>query len=240
MEVLAIIPARGGSKKVPGKNIRPLSGKPMIAYSVEEALRSRYITRTIVTTDDDAIAAAGRAAGAEIPFKRPAELGGDHVTDLPVFQHALQWLADEENYRPEIVVHLRPTAPLRTAEHIDRGIAMLLESDADAVRSVTAVTQHPYKMWRFDGTRILPFMPHLTMADEQFNQPRQLLPPAFIQNGSVDVVRARVIMERGSMTGEVVLGMEMDGLDSVNVDHEEDFLLAEFLMSKRAQKAARS
>jgi CMP-N-acetylneuraminic acid synthetase len=234
MEILAIIPARGGSKKVPGKNIRPLNGRPMLAYSVIEAKRSRYITRVIVSTDDEKIAAAGKEAGAEVPFTRPAELAGDKVTDLPVFQHALRFLAEKEGYRPEMVVHLRPTAPLRTAAHIDKGIEMLRDSNADAVRSVTGAGQHPYKMWRFDeGNRMLPFMPFLTMADEKFNQPRQQLPPAFIQNGSVDVVWARVILEKNSMTGNPVLGMVMDELESVNVDNEEDFLLAEALMAKR-------
>lgn len=236
MNILAIIPARGGSKKVPGKNIRPLAGKPMIAYAIEEAKRSRQITRVIVSTDDEAIADAARTAGAEVPFMRPAELGGDRVTDLPVFQHALRWLEENEDYRPELVVHLRPTAPLRRAEHMDEGIDLLLASpEADAVRSVMPATQHPHKMWQFDGAKMRPFMPTLTMADEQFNQPRQALPPAFIQNGSVDVVRREVISDKGSMTGAVVLGMVMDELDSVNVDQEEDFLLAEVLLQRRRQ-----
>lgn len=236
MNVLAIIPARGGSKKVPGKNIRPLCGKPMIAYAVEEAKRSRFITRILVSTDDEAIATAARDAGAEVPFLRPAELAGDRVTDLPVFQHALRWLEENEQYRPELVVHLRPTAPLRRAGHIDTGIEKLLAApEADAVRSVMPATQHPHKMWQFEGDRMLPFMPHLTMADEQFNQPRQALPPAFIQNGSVDVVRREVILEKNSMTGSVILGMIMDELDSVNVDQEEDFLMAEMLMKRRRE-----
>ena len=235
-QILALIPARGGSKKVPGKNIRPLAGKPMIAYAVEAAKESRFITRVIVSTDDDAIAAAAREAGAEVPFRRPTELGGDRVTDLPVFQHALRWLEERENYRPELVVHLRPTAPLRRAEHIDAGIEKLLaHPEADAVRSVMPATQHPHKMWKFDGKRMRPFLPGLSMADEQFNQPRQALPEAFIQNGSVDVVRREVILEKNSMTGSVVLGMIMDELDSVNVDQEEDFLLAELLMKRREE-----
>ncbi len=236
MDILAIIPARGGSKKVPGKNIRDLNGAPMIHHSIREAKLSRHITRIIVSTDDEAIAAVARAGGAEVPFLRPAELAADHVTDLPVFQHALKLLEEREGYRPEIVAHLRPTAPLRRAEHIDAGIDLLLGSDADSVRSVTIAGQHPHKMWRFEGAELRPFMPQLTLADEQFNQPRQLLPPAFIQNGSVDIVRREVIMERNSMTGRKILGLLMDELDSVNVDHEEDFLLAEVLLRRREMK----
>lgn len=233
MEILAIIPARGGSKKVPGKNIRPLNGVPMIHHSIREAKRSRLITRVVVSTDDEAIATVARQGGAEVPFLRPAELAGDHVTDLPVFQHAIRFLEETEGYRPAIIAHLRPTAPLRRAEHIDAGIEMLLGSDADSVRSVTLAGQHPHKMWRFEGAELRPFMPHLTLADEQFNQPRQLLPPAFIQNGSVDVVRREVIMDLHSMTGRKILGLLMDEMESVNVDHEEDFLLAEVLLRRR-------
>ena len=138
---------------------------------------------------------------------------------------------------PELIAHLRPTAPLRRAEHIDAGIDLLLSSDADSVRSVTVAGQHPYKMWRFEGPELRPFMPHLALADEQFNQPRQLLPPAFIQNGSVDIVRRDVIMTLHSMTGRKILGLLMDELDSVNVDHEEDFLLAEVLLRRRGTAA---
>lgn len=240
MEVLAIIPARGGSKKVPGKNIRPLNGVPMLHYSIREARRSRHITRVIVSTDDEAIARVAREGGAEVPFLRPTELAGDRVTDLPVFQHAIRHLESTEGYRPEIIAHLRPTAPLRRAEHIDAGIDMLLNSDADSVRSVTAAGQHPHKMWRFEGTELRPFLPGLSLADEPFNQPRQLLPPAFIQNGSVDIVRREVILDRNSMTGRKILGLLMDELDSINVDHEEDFLLAELLMRRRETAAARA
>ena len=232
-EILAIIPARGGSKGVPRKNIKILAGRPLISYAIEEAKKSKYIKRIIVSTDDREISKVAKSYGAEVPFMRPVELAGDEVTDLPVFQHALKWLLEYENYRPDIIVHLRPTAPLRTAEHIDKGIKLLIESDADAVRSVCPAPKHPCKMWRFVGKRIYPFLPETICGKEAFNMNRQQLPPVFVQNGSVDIIKWETIMIKNSMTGEYIVGMLMDEKDSVNIDTEIDFLLAEILINMR-------
>jgi N-acylneuraminate cytidylyltransferase len=115
-EVLALIPARGGSKSIPRKNLLPLGGRPLIAYSIEQALTSTRVTRCVVSTDDDEIAAVSRACGADVPFQRPLAYATDRATDLDVFRHALVWLDEKEDYRPELVVHLRPTGPLREVE----------------------------------------------------------------------------------------------------------------------------
>ncbi len=207
----------------------------MIVWSIRAAQASRHVSRIVASTDDPEIAAIAQEHGAEIPCLRPADLAGDRVTDLPVFQHMLRHLAAADGFRPDLVVHLRPTAPLRHASHIDAAVDLLLaHPEADGVRTVTPATQHPYKMWRFAAGGVLePFMPGLSMADEMFNQPRQALPPAWIQNGSVDVIRASTILEKNSMTGAMLLGLEMDAADSVNVDEEEDFLLAEMLLLRR-------
>ena len=117
MEILAIIPARGGSKSIPRKNIRPLAGHPLIAYSIAAGRQSRLVTRTIVSTDDEEIAAVARQYGAETPFLRPAEFAQDNTTDFPVFTHALGWLKEHEGYQPDIIVQLRPTSPIRPPEH---------------------------------------------------------------------------------------------------------------------------
>lgn len=236
-EVMALIPARGGSKGVPRKNIRPLLGKPLIAYTIQEAIKSKYINRIIVSTDDEEIAKVAKTYGAEVPFMRPSELGGDHVTDLPVFQHALKWLFDNEKYKPDIIAHLRPTAPLRTVQHIDKGIEKLIMSDADSVRSVCAAPKHPCKMWKFDGDTIVPFLPEEICGREAYNKNRQQLPPAFIQNGSVDITRWNTIMVKNSMTGDRILGMLMDEKESVNIDTEIDFMMAEILLSMRKEKS---
>jgi len=234
-EVLCIIPARGGSKGVPGKNIRQLAGKPLISYAINEAQKSRYITRIIISTDDEKIAETGRQYGAEVPFMRPSELAADNATDLPVFQHALRWFLENENYKPPIIAHIRPTAPLRTVQHIDKGISMLLASDADALRSVCPAPKHPFKMWRFEGERIKTFLPEEICGKEPYNRNRQQLSAAYIQNGSVDITRWETIMEKNSMTGRVILGMLMDEQESVNIDLETDFLLAEELLKRRKE-----
>lgn len=239
VSVLAIVPARGGSKGLPGKNVRLLAGKPMLAYTLESAQACERIARTIVSTDDVDIAAVARRYGAETPFIRPAELAGDMVTDLPVFQHALRWLQDHEGYAPDVVAHLRPTAPLRRAEHIRAGIERLLETGADSVRSVCRAGQHPHKMWMVDRGWLTPYIHSDQAIPEAYNLPRQQLPEAFVQNGSVDVMWRSTIMDLNSMTGRRIAALVMEPLESVNVDDEIDFITAEVLLHKRSMVADR-
>ena len=137
-QILALVPARGGSKGIPRKNVLPVGGKPLIAHTIEQARASRLVTRTIVSTDDAEIAAVARAYNAEVPFMRPAEYAQDMSPDIDVFRHALEWLMEHEGYRPDLVVHLRPTGPVRRVAVIDRAITLMLEQrDADALRSVS-------------------------------------------------------------------------------------------------------
>jgi CMP-N-acetylneuraminic acid synthetase len=232
-KIMAIIPARGGSKAVPRKNIRLLHGKPLISYTIQEANKSKYIERVIVSTDDKEIARVSEDYGAEVPFIRPAELGGDDIADLPVFQHALRWLSDNEKYKPDIIAHLRPTAPLRTVKHIDNGIEMLMKSDADALRSVCPAPKHPFKMWRFMGHTICPFLSETICGKEAYNMPRQQLPDAFIQNGNIDITRWNTVMAKNSMTGERIIGMLMEEKESVNIDTEIDLMVAEIILKNQ-------
>lgn len=233
LEVVAIIPARGGSKGVPRKNIKELAGMPLIHYAIDNAARSKYIGRVIVSTDDEEIAAVSRELGAETPFLRPDELAGDAATDLPVFQHALKFLEETEGYRPQIIAHLRPTAPLRTVDHVDAGIELLLANPrADAVRSVCTAPKHPCKMWQLENGQLTPFLSEEVCGAEAYNKGRQQLPPVFIQNGSVDITRRRTIMEMNSMTGRNILGLLMEEEESVNIDILLDFMIAETLMNK--------
>src|SRR5690606_27318064 len=146
-EILALIPARGGSKGIPRKNIRSFAGYPLIAWSIAAAKESSHITRIIVSTDDEKIASVAKECGAEAPFLRPAEISQDNTTDLPVFEHALKWLEDVEGYRPDVVIQLRPTSPLRPKGMIDSAIRILQDhKDADCVRGVVAAGQNPFKM----------------------------------------------------------------------------------------------
>ncbi|MEO8677470.1 MAG: acylneuraminate cytidylyltransferase family protein [Vicinamibacterales bacterium] len=204
-EVLALIPARGGSKSIPRKNLLMLAGKPLIAYSIEQALASRQVTRTIVSTDDPEIAEVARACGAEVPFMRPPEFAEDLSPDVDVFRHALTTLRDSEAYSCECVVHLRPTGPVRQVARIDEAIEMFLRTaDADSLRSVTSPAQSPYKMWRVADGLLEPLV-RVEGQAEAHSLPRQMLPDVFWQNGYVDIVRPRVVLDLGMMAGHRIL-----------------------------------
>jgi N-acylneuraminate cytidylyltransferase len=209
--VVALIPARGGSKSVPRKNLLLVAGKPLLAYSILHAKACPSITRIIVSTDDDEIADVARAYGAEVPFQRPAEAASDTATDFQVFHHALSWLSEHEAYVPELVVHLRPTGPVREVALIERAVQLMLDNpEADALRSVGTAEQTPYKMWRIEGSFLRPLI-ELPGYPEAHSMPRQKLPAAYWQNGYVDIVRPRTIIELESMTGSVVLPFVVEG-----------------------------
>lgn len=226
-EVLAIVQARGGSKGLPRKNLRLLRGHPLVAYSIASGLAARSITRVIMSTDDEEIAEVAQQYGAGVPFMRPAELAADDTPDYPLFEHALEWLARHEDYRPDAVVQLRPTTPLRPRGMIDDAVRILLDHPAvDCVRGVTVPKQTPYKMWR-DGQNgaILPLMD--TSFPEPYNMPRQKLPMAYWQTGHVDAIRTSTITVKHSLTGTEVRPILIDGNYCVDIDTLVDFDLAE-------------
>ncbi|WP_322793901.1 acylneuraminate cytidylyltransferase [Bellilinea sp.] len=231
-EVLAIIPARGGSKGIPRKNIRNFAGHPLIAYSIAAALQSRRVTRVIVSTDDAEIAEVARAYGAEVPFLRPAELAQDSTLDLPVFQHALAWLTANEAYAPDVVVQLRPTSPIRPVGLVDEAVHILLEHpEADSVRGVVPAGQNPHKMWRIDlQTGQMKNLLDVPGVPEPYNAPRQLLPPVYWQTGHIDAIRPVTILEKNSMSGEVILPVMIDPRYTVDIDSLADWARAEWLV----------
>lgn len=238
-EVLALIPARGGSKSIPRKNLIPIAGKPLISYSIEQALSSKLITRTIVSTDDEEIARVAREFGAEVPFMRPSEFAQDLSPDIDVFRHSLEWLRDNEAYQPELVVHLRPTGPVRRVELIDQAIETLESSEkADSLRSVSLAVQTPYKMWRVVDGKLEPLL-KIDGVEEPYSLPRQQLPRVYWQNGYVDVIRPRVILEDGSMCGKEILSFVVDE-PMLEIDHNEDVVKVEealvALKSERSKK----
>ncbi len=233
-EILALIPARGGSKGIPRKNILPVAGKPLIAYSIEQALASQWITRVIVSTEDEEIAAISRQLGAEVPFLRPPEFAGDLSLDLDVFKHALGWLREQEGYTCELVVHLRPTGPVRRVELIDRAIQdMLAHPEADALRSVSVPAQTPYKMWRIEGDHLKPLLGVAGVA-EPYCMPRQSLPAVYWQNGYVDIVRPATVLEQGLMAGRVLLPFVVDE-PILEIDYPETIPLVEEALRKLAR-----
>lgn len=223
-EILALVPARGGSKGLPGKNILPLAGHPLIAYSIRAAQAASSITRTIVTTDDEQIAAVARHYGAEVPFMRPAAYAQDMSTDLEVFEHALAWLWEHEQYRPDWVVQLRPTSPIRFVEDIEACIERVRTAEADSIRVVTKAPLTPYKMWRVPDPEA-PMIPLLTLEGEAepFNQPRQKLPQVYWQIGTLDVIRTPVITEQHSMSGRRIMPYIVDATLAVDIDDQASF-----------------
>ncbi|MCI0645006.1 MAG: acylneuraminate cytidylyltransferase family protein [Chloroflexi bacterium] len=228
MRVLGLIPARGGSKGVPRKNIRLLGGRPLLQYTAESALAARRLSRVILSTEDEEIAGVGRRCGLDVPFLRPAELARDDTPALPVIQHALQWL-DAQGEQFDAVCFLQPTCPLRRAEDIDACITLLEERNADTVVSVLAVPlqYNPYLIYFENGDGLL-------QASVGDNVPlvtrRQDLPAAFRRDGTLYVMRRDLIMEQNSLYGPCLVGYPLDPERSVNIDTPEDWERAERLL----------
>ena len=224
MKILAVIPARSGSKSVKNKNIRLFNGKPMMAYSIEHARKSRYINRIIVSTDSEEYAQIANSYGAETPFLRPREISGDFSLDIEVFEHTLSFLEEQEGYVPDIVVQLRPTYPIRDASDIDNMIELLIHNDvADSVRCIAPAREIAHKMWYSNEENYL--TPIMKDIPEAYNMPRQKLPKVYYQNACIDVMRAGVITKQHSMSGTRILGYQMK--HNFDIDTEEDFKLAE-------------
>jgi CMP-N,N'-diacetyllegionaminic acid synthase len=220
--VLALIPARQGSKSIPHKNIRSIGGKPLLAYSIEHAQESQCISRTIVSTDSQDYADIARKYGAEVPFIRPDELAQDHSTDFDVFLHALEWLQSHEGYSPDICVHLRPTCPVRKVTDIDAMVEILLQNPAlDSVRAIVENIETPYKMWfRSPDGLLKPIIQ--TDIPEAYNQPRQILPVTYLQNASIDVIRTSTIVRKRSMTGNAIYGYVMNEMFDIDYESQLD------------------
>ena len=234
--VLALVPARGGSKGIPRKNLQLLAGRPLVAHAVAAALGARLVSRVVCSTDDAEIAETALAAGAEVPFVRPPELARDASEDWPVFVHALDWLAEHENWAPEVIVNVRPTSPLRTPKHIDAAIQLLLDSGADSVKAVCLARQHPHKMWRFrDGqANMQPFLNTAFRQARGPDVPRAELEDVYWQNGVVDVTRHEVIREQRVMIGRRVAGLITLPEESIDIDTPLDLAVAELLLARRA------
>ena len=230
VEVLAIVPARGGSKSIPRKNLRLLAGIPLLAWSVAAAVASRRVGRVIVSTDDAEMRDVAVASGAEVPFLRPAALAADETPDLPVFLHVLEWLEREEGYRPSIVVQLRPTSPLRPPHLVDAAIdALVSRPGAHSARTVCAPAQSPYKMWRERGGWLRPLLGDA--GPEAYNRPRQILPQTLWQTGHVDAIQRETILRRRSMTGTRVVPVLVEAEYAIDIDTFDQWAAAEWLLA---------
>jgi len=229
--VLGVIVARGGSKGLPGKNLRPLDGKPLVVHTIEAALACPALDRTVLSSEDPDILAAGRQAGCPAPFVRPVELAGDRSSTVDAAIHAVDWLAEHEGFAADVVVLLPATAPLRRAEHI-RGALDALRDDAgaEAVVAVTEPDYPPYWMLAEENRRLRWLFPEGAAADH-----RQDLPKAYRPNGSIYAIHVPVLRAQRTFYPRVTAPYRMPREASVNVDSELDFLMATHLLQARGR-----
>ena len=220
MKIYTVIPARGGSKGIPKKNIRPLCGRPLLQYSVEYSLKCPLVSRTIVSTDSEEIAAVAKNCGAEAPFLRPAELAQDHTPDYPVFRHALEKLEEAYKEKIDVIVLLRPTSPFRPPNLIEKAAALLEKhKDATSVRSVAWSKEHPFRQWVMDGHYITGFV---SSVHEPYNIPRQQIQKVLFQTGDLEMVHRRTLLE-GTISGNRVLPLVIGHDDMLDLDTLEDW-----------------
>lgn len=229
MTIAAMIPARGGSKRVPHKNLAPCAGKPLLAWTAEAALASRHLDRVLLSTDDEAIAEAGRSFGLEVPFMRPAELSGDLVPMAPVMNHAFRWL-EEEGVELKAFVLLQPSSPLREARHIDEAIDLFFETGVPSVVSVVEVPHifHPAKILRLSDDRVLPYHDDTSGYTDQ----------GYGRNGPAIVVNQPSVVAAGMRWSETIVPYVMPPEVSVDIDEPFDLLVADCLLRHRSSAEA--
>ncbi len=230
MNITAIIPARGGSKKIPRKNIKLFLGKPLIYYSIKQAQESKYINRIILTTDDEEIRQIGIKYGAEAPFIRPKEISGDLSTDLEFFQHYLQWTKENEpNKIPDILVQLRPTYPTRKVEIIDDCIKTMLDNMSyDCVRTAAEYNfKTPYKMYTLENNKLCPLFEEYNGVKQPYNHCRQIFPQIYTANGYLEVIKTETILNKNSVSGDKIFPYIMDESCIEDIDTEEEWNLLE-------------
>ena len=229
VRVLGIIAARGGSKALPGKNLQPLLGKPLIAYTIDAANQAQLLDRTVVSTDASQIADVARLHGASTPFLRPPELAGDEISIYPTIIHALQWLEGEEGYPPDYAMLLQPTSPLRTAQDIDNSITIAVEKNAVGVVSLCEVNHHPYHMKQVSSEgRIADFL----RPDKAYHR-RQELPPAYAPNGAIYLASPNLLVEHQTFYADRTYAYIMPPERSLDIDTPWDIYLAELILSSR-------
>lgn len=225
---MAIIPARGGSKGFPGKNKAILKHAPLLAWSIAAGLEANCVSKVIVSTDSEELAQLGRIWGAEVPFLRPNEISNDQATDVMFLQHALQHFLMKEDWHPEYVVLLRPTSPLRPKGIVDTCFTKLMaHSDADSLRIVTEAPQTPYKIWWQTNDFLYPILSPPDGIPEPYNAPRQSLPKAYWQIGTLDIIKSEVIISKHSASGSRILGHYLPPDYAVDIDQPGDLVIAQ-------------
>ena len=228
--VVAILPARSGSKGVPDKNIKLLAGYPLIAYSITVARLANSIDRIIVSTDSEEYASIARKYGADVPFLRPPEISGDNSTDYDFIKHALDWMQDKEGNRPDYLVHLRPTTPLREVSYIDAAINRIKKADyATALRSVHEMPESAYKTFEIEGEYLKTIISH-SFALDAFNDPRQRFEKTYQANGYVDIIKTSYVLGNKKLHGDHVIAFITPRI--IEVDTLDDFGYLEYQVTK--------
>jgi CMP-N,N'-diacetyllegionaminic acid synthase len=225
MKIIGLIPARGGSKGIPKKNIKDYCGKPLIAHTIEQSLQSKYINETYVTTDSQEIQKIANKYGAEAPFLRPKSLSGDLATDKEFIIHFIYWYQFSKEKMPDIIVHLRPTYPNRAVNVIDDIIEKFLSNydEYDSVRTIVEMDKSPYKMYRIMDKNLQPLFKEVDGISEPYNQPRQILPKTYLHNGYLDIVKTDIVIRKDTITGKRIMPYILDKEEIDDIDTIEDW-----------------
>lgn len=224
---LGVIVARGGSKRLPRKNIALLGGVPLIGHTIAAAVKARRLWRTVVSTDDQEIADVAKSLGADVPFLRPSALALDHSPAIGVLRHAVEFVEKENGHVIDAVVLLQTTSPFRTGSHIDEALEIFEMTNADTVTAVNPVIEHPYWSWRIENDCLVPLF-----SKKHIETERGSLPAVYIENGALYIVRRNHILN-GVLYGDRVVPFIMDSRDTMDIDTMEDLLWAEFKLSRR-------
>lgn len=220
MRIVALIPARGGSKRIPRKNVKLYAGLPLIRWSISLAEKSKFIDRIVVSTDDDEIAKIANDNGADV-IRRPDEISGDLSTDYECMMHYLK----TTTFKPDIIIHLRPTYPNRDIKIVDECIKIFLQNfnKYDSLRTVCEIDKPVYKMYRIDNNNLKPLFDKVDDIDEPFNKPAQLLPKTFWHNGYLDIIKTSVILGKHSLSGDNIYPYVMDPKEIDDIDTIEEW-----------------
>lgn len=225
INILCIIPARSGSKGLPDKNIMDFKGKPLLSWSIEHAQQSKYskYMKIIVSTDSEKYAEISKQYGAETPFLRPCNISGDISSDYECIKHCVDWLKENENYKPDIILHLRPTQPCRKIEHINLAIEkfIIIRDKYDSLRSVIPIEKSPYKMYSINNDELKPLFDEVNNIKEPYNQARQLLPQCYLHNGYIDILNTD-ILTNNTISGTKIYPFVMDMDNNIDIDEKKD------------------
>jgi N-acylneuraminate cytidylyltransferase len=229
--MIAIIPARSGSKGVPGKNIKLLGGIPLFAYSIIAARMMPSVSRVIVSTDSQDYAEIAKEFGAEVPFLRPTDISGDKSTDFDLFLHVINWFKENENIIPEYLLHLRPTTPIRDPKIMEEAVNLFIENKkvASSLRSGHIAPESPFKWFLKDSNNYFKGLRE-DLTPEKVNLPRQSFPSVYIPDGYIDILKSEVILNTGTLHGNKMLVFESPFC--VEVDNKEDFEYLEYQIEK--------